>query len=268
MKISILIPLLIILLSCNSNETENKKLVSDKTKGFELIIGERIDGPANVRDTPNGEVLFELDDNALVDVGELEDGWYEIVIFAELEQHEHDDFKEFLIKNNRPIIQRGETIGRMKKDFSLRTVKGNGGSTVFAELHGFTNKVNIKPNTIIESAFEKGVTQNNRDLMSWKNFIKKFDLDNRDLGLGQDQIITFENAEGTVEGGPSPGPRLILFFENELLIGFFHSRDIQIKDTFTYKLVRYGSATFFEDYPEKKRIEFTEYLNQWVNSFN
>ena len=64
------------ILSCNSeqtedntvNEIENTKTEVSETKETEFIIGERIDGPANIRNKPNGEILFELRDNALVEV--------------------------------------------------------------------------------------------------------------------------------------------------------------------------------------------------------
>src|SRR5690554_2792428 len=111
MKYFTLTLLLILLISCNTSQQEIKE-------NSELIIGERIDGPANIRDKPNGDVLLELNDNVLIDVSEIENGWCKVIVRPELEQDEFKDFDEITITKNRPIIQNGETIGKMKRNYT------------------------------------------------------------------------------------------------------------------------------------------------------
>lgn len=256
----------IVFFSCNSAVPSEGV---DIAKNQELIIQERIDGPANVRDEPNGEILLELFDNAMVDVAELDNDWFKMVIYAELSHNEYVDNgrEEVLIKAGRSVIQNGNVIGKFKKDIKVRTSLSNGGRIVITEIIGFTYKNNIKQNTIIERAFESNLVDHGRSLTVWKPFINKFDLDDRD-DLKKEYIITFSNVDGVASMGPSPGPRMILLFDEELLVGVFHSRRINIKNTNTTKLVRYGSISFFDDYSAEKRKEIIDYMNYWVNSFN
>ena len=269
MKKSGLLLLLLTLLSCNDNDSLDNEVKKNLNNGQNIIIAERVDGPANVRNKPGGELLLELKDNVLLDVGELENGWYEVFIQAKLEQNEYDEFNKVLIEKSRTIIQRGETIGKLKKDISVRTRTVNGGSKVIMELRGFTQKDNIKPSSIIELAFEKEFKKSGRDQKSLKEFISRFDLGTFEVEVFDfEGFMPFVKFESIVAGGPSPGPRLILFFDNDKLIGFFHSRDIQIGNTLTYKIGRYGSVSFFDDYPKEKQMNFVDYLNVWIDSSN
>lgn len=264
-RIFVLLPV-IAFLSCNAADPSNS-LQPNEPEELDIIIQERIDGPANVRNELNGEIILELFDNAMVDVSELDNDWYEVVIFAELNHSDYHDgeAEKTLIKAGRPIVQKDERIGTFKKDIKIRTYLGNGGRTVFAELKGYTHKDNIKQYTIIERAIEEKLTDNERSLANWKPFIKKFGLEEEDLDFARTENITFfGNSDGVAEMGPSPGPRVVLIFDEQTLIGFFHSRSINIEDTNTIQLERYGAASFFRDYPEKKKKVIIDRLNKWL----
>ena len=147
------------ILSCNSeqtedntvNEIENTKTEVSETKGTEFIIGERIDGPANIRNKPNGEILFELRDNALVEVATKSDnGWYKILIYADIDYNEYEMDS---IQKGRPIILDNDTIGEILKSHDVST--GQGGDFAYAMLFGYTHENNIKPETVIENVFKK-----------------------------------------------------------------------------------------------------------------
>jgi len=257
--------LLISILSCNSNQKEEKKVkkLKNETTKFseprktELIIGERIDGPANIRNKPNGEILFELYDNALVEVTtKPENDWFEILVYADIDYNEYGLDS---ISKDRLIIVNNDTIGRVMKSHSVST--GQGGDFADAMLYGFTHKNNIRPETVIETVFKKHLTENGRSLLDWEEFIKSFELDSG--AVGYDQFQTYYNYENSIED-PSPGFRIVLLFEKRQLIGFIHSRELQIDQTKTHKLSWSYFVTFFKEYPEKEQLRFVDYMNEWI----
>lgn len=265
MKNLIYIILLISILSCNSKQIEEKtveKIQNETTevlesKEIELIIGERIDGPANIRSKPNGEILFELYDNTLVEVTtKPENGWYQVLVYADID---YTEFGMDSILKNRPIIVENDTIGMVHKSHYVST--GRGGDFAYAMLYGYTHKNNIKPETVIETVFKKNLADNGRDFSSWKEFIETFKLDNDAVGYGE--FESFYNYENTIED-PSPGFRIVLLFDKNKLAGLIHSRELQIENMKTHKLNWSYYVTFFDDYPEKGQLEFVDYMNEWI----
>ena len=255
--------LLISILSCRSNKSENKvdkqetkTSSASKNKEVELIIGERIDGPANVRNKPNGEILFELKDNVLVEVTKPEDDWCQVLVYADIE---YDEFGIDTIQKNRLIITNCDTIGRVLKSHSVST--GQGKDFSYAMLYGYTHKNNIKPETTIETVFKTELSKNGRKVNEWQDFIKSFNL--RAKAIDYNQFRTFYNYENTIDD-PSPGFRIVLIFEKEQLIGFIHSRDFETDNTKSHKLDWSYYVTFFNDYPEKEQMKFVKYMNEWI----
>lgn len=257
--------ILISILSCNSKKTNEKKLdkIEDKRtevsepKESQLIIGERIDGPANIRNKPNGDILFELNDNALVEVSSKpENDWYEVLVFADID---YNEFGMDSILKDRPIIVNNDTIGKVTKTHYVST--GQGGNFAYAMLYGFTHKNNIKPETVIETIFKKNLTDNGRDFSSWKKFIETFKLDND--AVGYEAFESFYNYENSIED-PSPGFRIVLLFKKQRLIGLIHSRELQIENTVTHKLNWSYYVTFFDDFAEREQLKFVDYMNEWI----
>lgn len=256
---------LISILSCNSKQAEEKKVDNIQnetievsvTKETELIIGERIDGPANVRSQPNGEVLFELYDNALVEVTtKPENGWYQVLVYAGID---YNEFEMDSILKDRQIIVGKDTIGKVLKTHYVST--GRGGDFAYAMLYGYTHKNNIKQETVIETIFKKILAEKGRDFSGWKGFIEAFKLDNE--AVGYDNFESFYNYENSIED-PSPGFRIVLLFEKQNLVGLIHSREIQINNTTVHKLNWSYYVTFFDDYSEKEQMEFVDYMNEWI----
>lgn len=257
--------ILISILSCNSKKTNEKKLdkIEDKRtevsepKESQLIIGERIDGPANIRNKPNGDILFELNDNALVEVSSKpENDWYEVLVYADID---YNEFGMDSILKDRPIIVNNDTIGKVTKTHYVST--GQGGNFAYAMLYGFTHKNNIKPETVIETIFKKNLTDNGRYFSSWKRFIETFKLDND--AVGYEAFESFYNYENSIED-PSPGFRIVLLFKKQRLIGLIHSRELQIENTVTHKLNWSYYVTFFDDFAEREQLKFVDYMNEWI----
>jgi len=65
---------ILIFIACNSKRENSEAILSDSTSQIKvpktdvdtIIISERIDGPANIRDTISGRLLFSLNDNILL----------------------------------------------------------------------------------------------------------------------------------------------------------------------------------------------------------
>lgn len=257
-KLSVLL-IVIALASCKSSESNNGAQTEDTVES-EIIIRERIDGPANVRDKPSGELMFELFDNVMVDVSEQKKGWHKVELLIELEKAKFKKSEVNYITPGTPIIRDGKKIGEIKTSIEVIPFEIYGSSTLHAELTGFTHHDNIKPYSIIERSIEAKLADSDRSLSGWESLIRKFELENRNLNLNSD-ISLFENGEVI---GPSTGPRIVLVFDEDKLVGLFHSRKVNIEDSKTFKLDRYGSMTFFNDYPNGKRKEIIDRLNNWV----
>jgi len=137
MKTITYIIVLISILSCESKQTKEKIVDKIETievsvlKETDLIVGERIDGPANIRSKPNGDILFELYDNALVEVtSKPKNGWYQVLVYADID---YNKFGMDSILKDQPIIVDADTIGKVLKSHYVST--GQGGNFAYAMLY-------------------------------------------------------------------------------------------------------------------------------------
>ncbi len=75
-----------------------------------LEVGERINGPANIRDTVNGNVLFSLNDGVLIETSPAINKWLKIGVYVKLTGKQIEAFK---LEKNIPLINEdGKTIGK------------------------------------------------------------------------------------------------------------------------------------------------------------
>ena len=260
--IRLFLPLLLMLMICSSSDSMNQQQAATSQNRAlapavqeEAMIGERIDGPANVRDKPNGEVIFELKDHVHVEATEIEGGWYQIMVMADIE-YESDE-----IQKGSAIMYKGDTIGRALKSQAVSTVQYQ--TTALALLYGFTHEKNIKPGSIIEQDLFKALDDNGRDQANWSGFIHNWKL--QEDAFTYKNYQTFYNYENAIED-PSPGFRIVLLFEDERLVGIFHSRELGFKDMKTYSLNRGFHVSLYTDYPESDQQAFVEHVNGWLNS--
>jgi hypothetical protein len=277
-KILTILILPILIFSCTGNEIIEKNdsseiltedtlevpssaLKIEKLKKYESpIIGERIDGLANIRNKPNGEIIFELKDDVLVEATPLNGDWYEILILGAID---FDEVGMNAMKANRAIIVDGNSVGKMLKSASFST--GHGRDSAYVMLYGFTHKNNIRPETIIENSLIDHLENHGRAYDDWIGFIQEFNLEEE--GIDYKELQTFYNYENSIED-PSPGFRMVLLFGNKELIGWLHSRKItaNIPNLTTRQLIYNYAVTFYADYPESKQLDFVSYMNEWVQS--
>jgi hypothetical protein len=241
--------------SCNNGQTKKPQagdcVIRDK------VIGERIDGPANVRSGPNGEVLFSLNDQALVDIGREKKGWHEILLYMDLDSSENNMDS---IKAGRLIIIDGEVSGKIIKTHQVSISEGGG---THAMLYGYIHKSNIRTETVIETRLSAKQKCGGRSFDEWKDFISAFDLqaETKEF-LPFSGYFFYENAVDD----PSPGYRVMLLFEEGELQGIIHSRPLNLKDMETYGSAKGYSLSFYKDYPKSKKQEFQKNLEHWLMS--
>lgn len=256
--------LLLLTISCNTENKENPAQKNNKTNQkqtyppihSEIIIGERIDGPAKVRDKPNGEILFELFDNALVEATPIKDNWFQILVSVDIE---YEEFGFDSITKGRLLISNGDTIGRILKTHYVST--GRSSDDAYALVFGYTHKDNIKPETIIEKALEKEISKNQRDFSNWTDFIKTFKLE--EGAVDYNKFDTYFNYENTIDD-PSPDFRVVLLFESKQLVGLIHSRELNIENVTTHKLNSNYYISFYSDFSNEGQMDFVNYMNEWI----
>jgi hypothetical protein len=181
------------------------------------IISERINGPANLRDTINGRIILSLEDNIAVSSYPAPTFWYQIALEADITTTQ---FKNRTLTKGTSLFLKSQKIATVLQDIYLQSenLKNDKGKySIF--LFGYTTKNNIKPetqpeyalSTILKQASEYPVTR-------FMNFINGY-------LIGKSKICDFEcyQLDYGIVAGPSSPIRLILVFYNKKLIGVVHA---------------------------------------------
>lgn len=235
----------------SSNQTSSKTAVTAP------MIGERIDGPANIRDAINGQLLFTLYDHTLVNCTALKNNWYTVGLLMDIGKGEAG-IKE--VKKGRKIMMDGKEVGELKADMEVYT--GSNDKEAWAELIGYTHKDNIKPESIIENALAAYLSKIEGDRTSGKyqNFIRQFDLEKSDQFEGYTLYYTYENWIDD----PSPMWRIALVFQKDRLVSILHARPLKAGNTTKHKIGRGFGCLTYNDIENSKEI--VDMFKQFVNS--
>ena len=119
-----------------------------------------VDGPANLRKNPNGEILLSIENNVNVELWENNENWYKVVLVGYIKGSTLKD--NFLPKNsdiydkNLKII--GKTITGL--DLSGHLGKSDIENYLSTSIVGYTYKTNIKELSINEILQEKEIVFN------------------------------------------------------------------------------------------------------------
>lgn len=224
-------------------------------------FAERIDGPANIRQEARGEVIFTLNDNVDVDIGELKNDWYELVVSLILMEKQ---FESGLIKKGEKLYSGKGEIGVALKDLKLSSKYSGGGAPGVpkwygVDIYGYTFKGNIKPESIVEPAISK-LIESNRQNLSIQTFKKHMDYFGYVDGLKikdleeYDTYMIYESILDDI----SPLDRIRLIFEDENLIAVVHSRDLTIKNFETVPIERGRKLTLIKNFSPYDKKNFIE----------
>lgn len=231
----------------SEQEIEQPKEVKEQINK-EPILGERIDGPANIRDTINGKIIFELYDNVYVECTQAKNDWFIIAIAPSNKAADYTN--ENFIKKGTELLQDNKPIGRAIEDVEV---------TMGA--YGYTHKSNIKPESIIENALNKHFkTKNSREFENFETIINQYQLTKDEQFDGYEVYYNYENWIDD----PSPMFRIGLIFQNNKLVSILHSRALDIKDTKNNKLDRAFDCLVYNDVANADEI--VKLFNHFVNS--
>ncbi len=219
-------------------------------------LGERIDGPANIRSAANGDLTFSLNNNVLVGAGPIQNGWAEIQITIEIPFKIKDNYS---LDSGKAIVDiAGDTLGFILGD--VMTSIANNGKTAWCSFYGYTHQNNIREESIIENVVQKNIERLEFNHLAWSDFIEDFGLQQFDSIGGYEIFMTYESIDD------SPGFRIALLFENYNLVGIIHSRPIPINQRVKdYKVDDYLSVLFVDNYSKQKVLAFQNTMLTWLN---
>lgn len=227
-------------------------------------FAEKIDGPANIRTEPKGELRFSLNDQIEVECTEIKNDWYEILVTIKLTEEQYNSNPLIFKKGTKLFDMQGNEIGETLTDLRVGSKMTAGGAPGIpkwyaSELYGYTYKSNIRPESIVEPVLVDIIKANksNLKLDVFKSHMTKFKYYD---GLGipdYDHLKTFMIYENAIDD-PSPLDRIRLVFENNNLIAIIHSRDLVLPDFKTYEIARGRKLTIIKQFGDKERTDFIE----------
>ncbi|MDR3696035.1 hypothetical protein [Mucilaginibacter sp.] len=237
-----------------------------------LTKAEVIDGPANIRLSPNKQILVSLNDGVEVECGLLTNGWFKISFTIKITKQQYDKGYEvkkgdILINQKNKVV--GVALGDIPTGLSIPgTYGGLKGPAVYEmEIFGYVYKSNIKQNSIpenvIDSTFKRGTFSFKYD--SLKGFMK--DNSFKAQGIIKRPLPHCEEYcvyESTVMD-PSPGYRLGLIFEDSELIAIEYSRAINIG---VYRTYATSDETKLIIFRSPKNTDIKTFLNKIKMSRN
>jgi hypothetical protein len=227
------------------------------TESKELIQGERINGPANIRGSVNGEAIFLLYDQTLVECTEQQNNWYRVGLFMEIPNNEYNTDT---LRKGRKVVVDGKVVGEIRRDVYVNKLTND--RNTWAELIGYTYRDNIYSYSIVEESLKAHLKKfPDRTLRSWQPFIESFQMVKDEYG----HFVTYFKYENWIVD-PSPLLRVQLVFEKDKLIGVVHSRQINLPNTTGYKLDRGFEVEFYSDTDQQTTADFIKTFNDFIKT--
>lgn len=253
MKLTFVLSLLVFVFACSGEQKPGELRIEDEV----FIPGERIDGPANMRSEPNGTLLFELENDVVVDVANFQkdSNWYRVGLFFQLTDEQVE--KAHLSEGDLLYSVQGVQIGTAKADlYPLMMNEDNLGY-----IEGTTHIGNIIPDSFIERQLEGEIADSGRPKNLLWNFCEKYGFEATDQFEGYDSYFYYEN----FATDPSPGFRILLLFQDDLLQGIYHSRPLEIPGGQRHEIPYFGNhVTFFDNVPTEQQLNFVAYMYEWL----
>jgi len=222
-----------------------------------LEVGERINGPANIRDTVNGKILFYLNDGVIIETSPAINKWVKIGVFVKLTSKQMEAFK--LEKNISLINEDGKTIGKTISQVEISMIEKEVGY-----LEAYTHQDNINMEFNPEEQLMKILAMGNYQKKALEPFMKKFGFTEyqEDNKLKFSQYFIYESTVVDL----SPLDRITLLFDNQNVVGYFHTRNMVVKGFKTYELVRGHKLSILETLPNKDIKSLIQKRNAYYNS--
>ncbi|MBD3638930.1 MAG: hypothetical protein HUJ25_16370 [Crocinitomicaceae bacterium] len=235
---------------------------TEEVEVAEPMIYERIDGPANVRETPDGEILFSVEDHVLVECSErVDSGWYFIGLILDVDKSE---VKNETIKKGQKIYVDGKLVLTAARDIPAMLMSYNEDEPTWAIwLEGYTFKNNIKPESIPERELEKILNANDQLSKSrFDAYFTNFQFRNENFNIegyeNTDQYMIY----GSFIDDPSPIDRLRLVFQEDELLAIVHERPLAVEGKKSYPIMRGLEVTVMKNWSTEEAERFVMAMEQ------
>lgn len=219
-----------------------------------LDVVERINGPANIRDTVNGKILFSLPDGVNIETSPAINKWVKIGVYLKLTPKQIEKFQ--IEKGENLRNEKGDPIGVTLHQVNISMVEDEIGY-----VEAYTHQDNINRAFNPEQELMKILTQGSNQKKAFDSYMKKFGFEE----YQEDHILKYKQYfiyESTVVDF-SPLDRITLLFNQNTLSGIFHTRNIIAKGYKTHSLVRGHKLTV----PETMNPKDLKYLKDKRNAF-
>ena len=224
---------------------------------------ERIDGPANVRSSSNGRILFTLSNNVEVECSKLKDDWFKISILLNLSKQQKE--VGFLKKGTR-IFEDDILVFEAIEDVEIIMTSENG-NLISGMIEGFTYHKNIQEESIVENQLE--IILNSNDFITinhFKNHFKYFKYNKDDVIVENYDILEqYYLMESWIED-PSPKDRIRLLFSSNALASIIYSRELKKVGYKSYSLDNGMNILILKDFKRKEYLEF--YINKYKKHYS
>lgn len=227
-------------------------------------FAEKIDGPANIRTEPKGELKFSLNDKVDIECTEFKNDWCEILVTIKLTKEQYNTNPLIFKKGTKLYNLQGKEIGETLVDLKVSSKMTTGGAPgvpnwYASELYGYTFKSNIRPESIVEPILTDLIKLNKSNLTFeiLKNHLTEFQYTDGLVIPDYDFLTTYMIYENSIDD-PSPLDRIRLVFENDALIAIIHSRELDLPDFKTYEIERGRKLTIIKQFADKENADFIE----------
>gem|GEM_PF-505222 len=236
-----------------------KKHVDSVPLMHPAILSERVDGPANIRATAKGRLLFTLYDNIPVYTMDSSDKWCAMGVFVDLSKEESH---KFMIQQDRYLYWKDREIGKTLTKVSIDPIDIIGeGDKAYAILRGYTSVQNIKSQTMPENALYRLIQQGTPlTLVRLHDFLEGFQF----IPTQMEGYKTFQLDE-FCEPGPAGALRLILAFDHDKLFAIVHHRALGPLPNKPSPLARGYQLTIIGSQPATLVSDFTTKVNTFIS---
>ncbi len=222
-----------------------------------LEVGERINGPANIRDTVSGNVLFSLNDGVLIETSPAINKWVKIGVYVKLTGTQIEAFK---LEKNIPLMNEdGKTIGKTINPVEISMIEEEVGY-----IEAYTHQDNLNMAFNPEVQLMKILALGNYQKKALEPFMKKFGFTEyqEDNQLKFTQYFIYESTVVDF----SPLDRITLLFDKQNLVGYFHTRYMVVKGFKTHELVRGHKLSVLETMANQDVKNLKQKRNAYYNS--
>jgi hypothetical protein len=245
--------------ACSTSQKPDSRLAEAAEK-FGKHNGERIDGPANVRETPNGRILFSLETGVPIETAQdsAAQDWIKLLVQITIA-----DGDSLILPGKKLVDVNGKTVG---KTIDTTRVVQYDETTGF--IYGVTHRKNLLAGSVPEIELEKALQKKQFSLKELKPFADAagfekalwYDMEGDLSQHVKDAMrkLTVSYVLESMYEDPSPRPRISLAFgESGNLVYFTHQRAVR-SGFETEPLIRGHYITWIPGTPDSLRALWKE----------